>query len=650
MCSESNLALEIYEQLIEDGCQPNLVTYNILIDALNKTGRLDVAISTLDQIKGSNLIAEARTYNSIISYCGKACNGELAMTVYKKMLEDGVSPTTTTFTSLISACGRSGMVEEAMDLYRSMESMGCEPNVITFSSLISVCERAGEEELALKLFRDMKAIGVQPNIVTYNSILGTLAKCTNWKGCLDIFQEMVGRCCQHDSATYSAIIVGLSRGRQWKKALEFYDKSVVLGLRIESGALMALVGCLWSCGRLAAQRRALKMLSDLQNDGTIKLHFNSNMESSIVADTAAGCCLAMIKWLTDFRLGLAGATAYHQPIRTLTFTNGKFCPVDNGGENINSALIEIIEAYMIPASVSSIKKGHMVQVDARMMPSWSSAGGGYLLLGAVDLESGPHQNISSLLKDDSNVFAQCQKAFAAVRNFEKSVFGEQEHASLSISPTTLRQQIIENIISFAGNLRMREEISHDAVQLCDRLLSLGSASMQPPAPVCAAGLLLLACRQSNCAQLLLKNGQDILQSAGLPMAVVLEAEQWIMGTLGSNCAAISPLRVLNLYFERLGYDMNAMQKYHFVNVLVMTASDMVARAAIHPAFSSFPPSITAGACLTLSFSKLGFYPGWPTAVEDLTEYKISDPNFDQCVRMMKILMNPAANSVDDQQI
>lgn len=642
-CSECVLALEIYKQLLEDKCKPNLVTYNILIDAYNKTGQLEKSIETLKEIKAHDMIPEARTYNSIISFCGKACQGELALRVYNIMLDDGVSPTSTTFTSAISACGRAGMVEKALCLYGSMSKMGCQPNVITFSSLISVCERSAKENLALQLLDDMRKVNVAPNIVTYNGLLGTFARCSSWQRATATFQELISVGLTPDSTTYSALVSALSMGNQWKLALEYAEKAQSLGLRIESGAYLSMLGCLWASGRLSAQRKALRLLSAANKNGTIKIQFNVAAESTVAADTAAACCLVTIKWLSEFQLGLLGASLYNQPVRVLNFSQGKYWPVDSCKENIGETLKSFLESYGVPASVSMSNKGLTIKANTRLMPSWASAGSGYLLMSIADIESGGAQSSFSMLKEDNIVFSQCKKAYNAVRSFEdsQSAFwsqnGKDSNFLVNEDARIYRQLVIEYIISLAVALQLREEISHDAIQLSDRLLMLGIPNQQPPAHACSAALLLMACRQAGSAHLILKNEQVVQQTAGLPTSVILEAENWVSKTLGSAPSAISPLRVLNLYFERLGYDSTVVEKHQVLNIVVMNATDLVARAAISPSFTAFPPSLVAAASLSVAFSRMLHVPSWPTAVKDLTKYTEEDEIMRRCCAMIHTL-------------
>ena len=62
--NELDLALDVYRQMLAEGCTPNLVTYNTLIDVYGKTGAWEEAIRVLDALERQGIDPEIRTYNT----------------------------------------------------------------------------------------------------------------------------------------------------------------------------------------------------------------------------------------------------------------------------------------------------------------------------------------------------------------------------------------------------------------------------------------------------------------------------------------------------------------------------------------------------------------------------------------------------------
>ena len=56
-----------------EGCEPNVVTYNTLVDLYGKLGRWQDAVGVIDQVIRSGLRPEVRTYNTAI-IAANVCN------------------------------------------------------------------------------------------------------------------------------------------------------------------------------------------------------------------------------------------------------------------------------------------------------------------------------------------------------------------------------------------------------------------------------------------------------------------------------------------------------------------------------------------------------------------------------------------------
>jgi pentatricopeptide repeat domain-containing protein 1 len=628
----------VYQQLQAEGCAANMVTYNILIDAYARTGQWARAAEVLGPIAAAGLTPEARTYNAVIAACGKAGQPSAAVGVYERMLADGVEPTGTTYTSVISAFGRTGQVEEALRVYRDMAARGCERNVITYSSLISVCERAGRADVALRLLDEMRAAGVRPNVVTYNALIGACAAAGLWQRAAGLAEDMAAGGCRPDAVTYSSLIAAFERGGEWRQALVAFEKMQAAGFRPDACAYNSVLGALWSSGRVPAMRKAAQLLGAAQRQGALRLQALSPADATATAYTLGAAVLVALKWLCNFRDGLA-ASAFASTAggKTLLLARGKHARADHSYEPLRAALAAMFAAFGVPAAAEVTPQGLLLKTDVRLLPTWAGYPSGAALLSLLDSVAGlPAAPAAALVKEDRAAEAQCGKAFAAVREFEAAHAPRGDADAGSPTAAAVRQDVIACITALAGGLALREEAPHDAVQLLDRLLACTPATQLPPPPAAAAALLALAARQSpGGAAAALRAGQVVLSAAGLPLSAVAEAEARVLGALGGDPAAISPLRVLQLFLERLGCDGPAMQRCQALHMMGLTAVDGVAKAAISPAFVSFPPSVVAAACLLRARQSLGLAPAWPDALRGMTGYAAEGGDLlAQCSDMM----------------
>ena len=181
---------------------------------------------------------------------------------------------------------------------------------------------------------------------------------------------------------------------------------------------------------------------------------------------------------------------------------------------------------------------------------------------------------------------------------------------------------------------------------------------------------------------MLGNAAMLGQLTGLPLSTVLEAEQHLAGALGGDTGAISALRVLQLYLERLGCNLmvswawggvgwvagsservadlaqpqpacrhascslcfppraclQALHKCQLLEVMALTAVNLARKAGLSPSFVGFRPSVVAAACLLKARQGLGLAPAWPRTLQSMTAYLPSPESpLQQCLDILDLL-------------
>lgn len=105
-------ALEVYHEMLREGCTPNVVTYNTLIDVYGKTGQWQEALRVIETMNASNTKPVTRTYNTLMIACNTSGQWQEALSVYNDMVRRGHQPNTTTYNALISAYSKAGRLEK----------------------------------------------------------------------------------------------------------------------------------------------------------------------------------------------------------------------------------------------------------------------------------------------------------------------------------------------------------------------------------------------------------------------------------------------------------------------------------------------------------------------------------------------------------
>nr|GEV52272.1 hypothetical protein [Tanacetum cinerariifolium] len=259
---------EILELMHERGCEPDLVSFNTLINARFRSTKMEpnMGLDLLNEVKRSGLRPDIITYNTILSACSRDSNLEEAVKVYTDMEENRCQPDLWTYNAMLSVYGRCGLVNEAESLFFDIKSNGFEPDAVTYNSLLyafakdghvdkveKLCDemvrlgfgedemayntvihmygKLGQHDLALKLYKEMKSRGCDPDVVTYTVLVDSLGKSNKIAEAANVMSEMMDAGIKPSLRTYSALICGYGKAGKRLEAEETFNCMVKSGIK-----------------------------------------------------------------------------------------------------------------------------------------------------------------------------------------------------------------------------------------------------------------------------------------------------------------------------------------------------------------------------------------------------------------------------------
>ncbi|XP_057534176.1 pentatricopeptide repeat-containing protein At5g02830, chloroplastic isoform X2 [Amaranthus tricolor] len=155
--------MDVYKQMQNLGIEADMTTYNILLKACCRSGRVDVAQDIYREVQHldstGTLKIDVFTYSTIIKVFADAKLWQMAIKIKEDMQSAGVIPNTVTWSSLISACANAGLVDQATQLFDEMLMAGCEPNEHCFNALLHACVEGCQYDRAFRLFYTWKSSG-----------------------------------------------------------------------------------------------------------------------------------------------------------------------------------------------------------------------------------------------------------------------------------------------------------------------------------------------------------------------------------------------------------------------------------------------------------------------------------------------------------
>lgn len=219
----------VYQHMLVDGHSPDVLTYNVLMCAKYRLGKLDQFHRLLDEMGRSGFSPDFHTYNILLHVLGKGDKPLAALNLLKYMKEVGIDPSVLHFTTLIDGLGRAGNLDACKYFFDEMIKNGCMPDVVCYTAMITGYIAAGELELAQALFEEMTIKGQLPNVFTYNSMIRGLCMAGKFDEACSMLKEMEARGCNPNFLVYSTLVSNLRNAGKLSEAHEVIRQMVEKG-------------------------------------------------------------------------------------------------------------------------------------------------------------------------------------------------------------------------------------------------------------------------------------------------------------------------------------------------------------------------------------------------------------------------------------
>ncbi|KAI5652759.1 hypothetical protein M9H77_29946 [Catharanthus roseus] len=208
----------VYQQMLVEGHSPDTLTYNIVMCAKYRLGKLDQFHRLLDEMGRNGFPPDFHTYNLLLHVLGKGDKPLAALNLLNHMKEVGCEPSVLHFTTLIDGLSRAGNLEACNYFFDEMIKHGCMPDVVCYTVLITGYVVAGEIDKAQQIFNDMMSKGQLPNVFTYNSMIRGLCVAEKFEEACLMLKEMEARGCNPNFLVYTTLVGYLRNAGQLSQA------------------------------------------------------------------------------------------------------------------------------------------------------------------------------------------------------------------------------------------------------------------------------------------------------------------------------------------------------------------------------------------------------------------------------------------------
>ncbi|KAJ7522179.1 hypothetical protein O6H91_19G086300 [Diphasiastrum complanatum] len=249
-------ALALYEQMKQEGMQPDNVTFVLLLKACASLAGLEQGRQLHSEIIKRGFQSDVVVGSTLVNMYAKCGCTEDARELFDNMSERDV----VSWNAMITGYAQNGLGKEALALYEQMKQEGMQPDNVTFVLLLKACASLAGLEQGRQLHSEIIKRGFQSDVVVGRTLVNMYAKC----GCTEDARELFDNTSERDVVSWNAMIAGYAQNGLGKEALALYEQMKQEGMHPDNVTLVLL---LKACASLAALEQGKQLHSEIRKRG-----------------------------------------------------------------------------------------------------------------------------------------------------------------------------------------------------------------------------------------------------------------------------------------------------------------------------------------------------------------------------------------------
>ncbi|KAH8958034.1 hypothetical protein BDL97_07G123400 [Sphagnum fallax] len=240
-CRQGQKALELFQQMQQEGVRPDSVTFVAVLNACASVIALEEGRSVHVQIIQNGLDSEVFVGSSLVDMYAKCGSIEEACRVFSKMPSRDV----VTWNAMLLGHVKCGQGQKALELFRQMQQEGVQPDSATFVAALNACASVAALEEGRCIHNQIIQSCLELDVFVGSSLVDMYAKCGNIEDAWTVFNKMPSR----NVVTWTAMVLGHVKCGQGQKALELFQQMQQEGVQPNS---VTFVGVLNACASMIA--------------------------------------------------------------------------------------------------------------------------------------------------------------------------------------------------------------------------------------------------------------------------------------------------------------------------------------------------------------------------------------------------------------
>ncbi|KAM7493293.1 hypothetical protein LguiB_027902 [Lonicera macranthoides] len=201
------------------GFEPDVVTYNILMNRYNKSETIDEALRLFNDMSRSGFIPNIVTRNTIIGGLCVVGRPLDACVLLDEMQTHRQQPDLFTYGLLECLC-KEKCLDKALLLFKMVEDDGLVPDIVIYNIFVDGMCKVGKLDAAKELLLSLLVKGLRPDTRSCAIMINRLCKEGKLKEANEFLNKMEEKGCLPNGCTYNILVQAFLQNGEIGKAIE----------------------------------------------------------------------------------------------------------------------------------------------------------------------------------------------------------------------------------------------------------------------------------------------------------------------------------------------------------------------------------------------------------------------------------------------
>lgn len=205
------------------------LSFNHMLSLYISNKQLEKVPALIQELK-KNTKPDVVTYNLLLNACNLQSDVEAAENIFLEMKKAKIEPDWVSFSTLANLYSKKQLTEKAASTLKEMEKMASKGNRISFSSLLSLYTNLSDRDGVFRIWKKMNSSFRKMNDSEYTCMISSLVKLNEHKEAEKLYTEWESVSGTGDTRVPNILLAAYINKNQMEQAKSFYDRMSLKGI------------------------------------------------------------------------------------------------------------------------------------------------------------------------------------------------------------------------------------------------------------------------------------------------------------------------------------------------------------------------------------------------------------------------------------